>query len=60
MVVRVVTFKIDEILLEEVDKVAKMFGMSRSEIIRDALSSYLRSVKTVKKNNVNIKKVTLA
>ncbi|MCS7108578.1 MAG: ribbon-helix-helix domain-containing protein [Sulfolobales archaeon] len=57
---RVVTFKIDEILLEEVDKVAKMFGMSRSEIIRDALSSYLRSVKTVKKNNVNIKKVTLA
>lgn len=60
MVVRIVTFKIDEILLEEVDKVAKMFGMSRSEIIRDALSSYLRSVKTVKKNNVNIKKVTLA
>lgn len=57
---RVVTFKIDELLLEEVDRFAKMFGISRSEIIRDALSNYLRSMRTVKKNNVNIKKVTLA
>ncbi|MEM0361349.1 MAG: ribbon-helix-helix protein, CopG family [Sulfolobales archaeon] len=57
---RVVTFKIDELLLEEVDRFAKMFGISRSEVIRDALSNYLKSVRTIKKNNVSIKKVTLA
>ncbi|MEM1982992.1 MAG: ribbon-helix-helix domain-containing protein [Sulfolobales archaeon] len=60
VILRIVTFKIDEVLLEEVDRVAKTFGISRSEIIRDALSSYLRSIRVVRKNNINIKKVTLA
>ncbi len=45
--------------MEEVDRFAKVFGVSRSEIIRDALSNYLRSARIIRKNNVSIKKVTL-
>lgn len=56
---RVITFKVDESLLEELDRFAKIFGVSRSEIIRNALSNYLKSARIIRKNNVNIKKVML-
>ncbi len=39
---RVVTFKIEEELLESVDMLARRKRMSRSEIIREALKEYLR------------------
>ena len=38
---RVVTFKVSETLLEELDTFSSRTGMSRSEIIRRALVSYL-------------------
>lgn len=37
MVLRVVTFKIDEKLLEKLDKYARRHGMSRSDAIRRAI-----------------------
>lgn len=39
---RVVTFKIDEELLERVDRVAASEGLTRSGLIRKALIQYLR------------------
>jgi metal-responsive CopG/Arc/MetJ family transcriptional regulator len=58
-VVRIITFKVDEVLLEEVDRIAKVFKKSRSEIIRSALHTYIKHLKTSKKDNVNIKEITL-
>ena len=43
MSLRVVTFKIEESLLESVDKYAKDMRMTRSEVIREALREYLRN-----------------
>ena len=39
---RVVTFKIDEDLLERLDSMARLKGVPRSEIIRRAIEIYLR------------------
>jgi len=40
--VRVVTFKVDERLLEELDRYASKSGLSRSDVIRRAIQSMLR------------------
>lgn len=48
---RVVVFKIDEELLERLDDMARAWGVSRSEIIREAIRQYLlraRSPRRVK------------
>ncbi|WP_257640415.1 ribbon-helix-helix domain-containing protein [Pyrodictium delaneyi] len=42
MVVRVVTFKVDEDFLEKLDSFARLKGVTRSEVIRKALELYLR------------------
>lgn len=42
---RVVTFKVEEKLLSEVDLYALNSRLSRSEIIREALERYLREKK---------------
>ena len=39
---RIVTFKVDEGLLERLDSIAKLKGVSRSEVIRRAIELYLR------------------
>ena len=39
---RVVTFKVEEDLLEKVNGLAKLKGVTRSEVIRKALELYLR------------------
>ena len=39
---RVVTFKVEEDLLEKVDSYARLKGVTRSEVIRKALELYLR------------------
>lgn len=39
---RVVTFKVDDGLLEKLDSLARLKGVARSEIIRRALELYLR------------------
>ena len=39
---KVVTFKADEWLLERLDSLARLKGVTRSEIIRKAIELYLR------------------
>ena len=39
--VKIVTFKIDDRLLERVDRFAEKNGVSRSEVIREAIIRYL-------------------
>ncbi len=39
---RVVTFKIDEELLERLDSFARLKGVTRSEVIRKAIELYLK------------------
>ncbi len=43
MTMRVVTFKIDEDILEKLDRYARRTGRSRSEVIRQALERLLSS-----------------
>lgn len=38
---RVITFKLDEETLLKLDKAASSLGLSRSEVIRSAISEYL-------------------
>ncbi len=40
---RVVTFKVEESLLEIIDELARARGVSRSEVIREALHRYVAS-----------------
>ncbi len=39
--VRVITFKLDATILEVLDKTARRLGLSRSELIREAILRYL-------------------
>ena len=39
---RVVTFKLEEDLLDRVDSFARLRGVTRSEVIRKAIELYLR------------------
>ena len=43
---RVVTFKMDESLLEELDRYAIRYGLTRSDAIRRAIIELLRSEKS--------------
>ena len=38
---KIVTFKVDEALLRKIDEIARMEGVSRSEVIREAISVYI-------------------
>ncbi|WFO75396.1 CopG family transcriptional regulator [Desulfurococcaceae archaeon MEX13E-LK6-19] len=42
MPTRVITFKADDELIEKIDKLAKMLGESRSNIIRKAVLRYIK------------------
>ncbi|BES82592.1 ribbon-helix-helix protein, CopG family [Pyrodictium abyssi] len=42
MPMRVVTFKVDECIVKELDQVAKAQHVTRSEVIREAIERYLR------------------
>ncbi len=39
---RVITFKLDEETVEELNRVAEMLGVSRSEVIRVAILRFIR------------------
>ena len=43
---RVISFKIDEELLERFDRVVISRGLSRSEVIRELIKAYLNSINT--------------
>ena len=38
---KIVTFKIDDLLLERIDRFAEKNGVSRSEVIRESIIRYL-------------------
>ena len=46
MVMRIITFKIDEELLEQVDLYAQKINSTRSEFIRKAIIEYLAKLET--------------
>ena len=39
---RVITLKVDEVLLEQMDEAARLLGWSRSELIRKAVAKYIK------------------
>ncbi len=42
MGLRVITFKVEEDFLEKMDLVARRLGLSRSDLIREAIENYLK------------------
>ncbi|WP_048192044.1 ribbon-helix-helix protein, CopG family [Pyrolobus fumarii] len=58
---RIVTFKVDEALLEALDRYAKMKRMSRSEAIREAIKRLLESegiaIRPVRRREVRSDKI---
>jgi len=42
MGLRVVTFKVEEDFLEKMDLAARRLGLSRSDLIREAIENYLK------------------
>ncbi len=59
---RVVTFKIRDSELEEIDKMAARLGMNRSEFIREAIRAYIRHLwrdDVVVRRYVRIRRVSL-
>lgn len=46
MTLRLVTFKVEEELLEKLDKIAIQMGVSRSTVIRWAIEYYLQYLQT--------------
>ena len=57
---RVVTFKLSEDELEELDRKAAMLGVPRSELIRKAIREYLRQdLKPTKRGYIKIRYVRL-
>jgi metal-responsive CopG/Arc/MetJ family transcriptional regulator len=59
--VRVITFKIDEVLLERLDSIALEEGLPRSQIIREAILEYLNNgrIRSRNKKVPRIKRVVL-
>ncbi len=57
---KIVTFKLDERLLERIDRIAEREGISRSEVIREAIINYLNNgFKRGRKNSIRVKYVVL-
>ena len=59
---RVVTFKIRDSELEEIDKMAARLGMNRSEFIRNAIRAYIKHLwrdDVVVRRFVRIRRVSL-
>ena len=48
MVMRVVTFKLEEEILEKVDRIARREGLSRSELIRKAIVTFIERYEDLK------------
>jgi len=57
--VRVVSFKVPEDLLERLDGVAREYGIPRAEVIRAAIIEYLRS-RSIPKISIRVRRVLIA
>ncbi len=58
MVLRVITFKADERLIEQLDLLAKEMGISRSEVIRLAIENLIEA-RMREKNEIETVPVTI-
>ncbi len=58
MVLRVITFKADERLIEQLDLLAKEMGISRSEVIRLAIENLIEA-RMRKKSEIETVPVTI-
>ena len=56
---RLVTFKIDEDLLDELDRLAAKTWKTRSQIIREAIKEYIRNYHKVRYGTIRYRKVVL-
>ncbi|ABN70236.1 CopG domain protein DNA-binding domain protein [Staphylothermus marinus F1] len=53
MVLKVVTFKADEDLVEKIDEYASILGISRSELIRMALERLILEMTKIEDRKIN-------
>ncbi|ADI32417.1 ribbon-helix-helix protein, CopG family [Staphylothermus hellenicus] len=53
MVLKVVTFKADEDLVEKIDEYASILGISRSELIRMALERIILEMSKIEGREIN-------
>lgn len=53
MVLKVVTFKADEDLVEKIDEYASILGISRSELIRMALERLILEMAKIEDREIN-------
>ncbi len=56
---RVVTFKLNEEVVEKLDELAKRLGMSRSELIRAAITFILTSNNSSGSSGIRVREVRL-
>lgn len=57
MPARVITFKADDELIEKLDKLAKILGETRSNIIRKAVIRYIESGEYLRDYNKSIENI---
>ncbi len=57
MGLRVISFKIDDLLLEEMDYYANMLGVNRSEFIRIAIEKLIKEIKSYREREITIREV---
>lgn len=56
---RVVSFKVEEELLEQLDRYTIMHGLNRSEAIRKAIELLIKSNEEVEKYRISVQKIKL-
>ena len=56
---RIITFKIDEVLLKRLDDYAIRNKMSRSEVIRKAIDQFLSTSQNIREKPIRVKRVVL-
>ena len=56
---KVVTFKLRDEELEELDRIARKLGMTRSDVIREAIRRFLSEVGTHPRVRVRVRRVVL-
>lgn len=64
-VYRIVTFKLDSDVVEKLDEIALRRGITRSEVIREAIFRYLRdeysdSYSDMMKRRLNVRRIVIA
>jgi len=55
MVMRIITFKLDDELLEKIDVYAQKVGVNRSEFIRKAILSYIAKLEAELESELRVR-----